>query len=46
MKKKELLELLNDIEEDGNVDEILQETDLYKSSLTLDNFKQKVENDD
>ena len=45
MKKKELLELLNDIEEDGNVDEILQETDLYKSSLTLDNFKQKVATD-
>ena len=45
MKKKDLLELLNDIEEDGNVDEILQETDLYKSSLTLDNFKQKVATD-
>ena len=46
MKKKDLLELLNDIDEDGNVDEILQETDLYKSSLTLDNFKQKVATDD
>lgn len=45
MKKKDLLELLNDIEEDGNIDEILQETDLYKSSLTLDNFKQKVATD-
>lgn len=45
MKKKDLLELLNDIDEDGNVDEILQETDLYKSSLTLDNFKQKVATD-
>ena len=42
MKKKELLELLNDIEEDGTVDEVLQETDLYKSSLSLDNFKQLV----
>lgn len=46
MKKKDLLELLNDIEEDGVIDEILQETDLYKSSLTLDNFKQKVATDD
>ena len=46
MKKKELLELLNDIEEDGVIDEVLQETDLYKSSLTLDNFKQKVATDD
>lgn len=45
MKKKDLLELLNDIDEDGNIDEILQETDLYKSSLTLDNFKQKVATD-
>ena len=33
MKKKDLLELLVDIEEDGIVDEILQGTDLYKSRL-------------
>ena len=39
MKKKDLLELLVDIEEDGIVDEILQGTDLYKSRLSLDSFK-------
>ena len=42
MKKIELLNLLNDINDDGNIDEILKETDLYKSSLTLDNFKELV----
>ena len=42
MKKIELLNLLNDINDDGNIDEILKETDLYKSSLTLDSFKELV----
>ena len=45
MKKKDLLELLVDIEEDGIVDEILQGTDLYKSRLSLDNFKDLVATD-
>ena len=42
MKKSELINLLVDIEDNGNVDEILKETDLYKSSLSLDNFKSLV----
>ena len=45
MKKKELLELLNDIEEDGVIDEVLQGTDLYKSRLSLDSFKDLVATD-
>lgn len=45
MKKKDLLELLVDIEEDGIVDEILQGTDLYKSRLSLDSFKDLVATD-
>lgn len=39
MKKSELMALLEGINDDGNVADILKETDLYKSSLTLDNFK-------
>ena len=45
MKKTDLLELLVDIEEDGIVDEILQGTDLYKSRLSLDSFKDLVATD-
>ena len=45
MKKKDLLELLVDVEEDGIVDEILQGTDLYKSRLSLDSFKDLVATD-
>lgn len=45
MLKNELIELLKDIDEDGNIDEILQQTHLYKSSLSLDNFKRLIGND-
>ena len=46
MKKQELINLLVDIEDDGNIDEILKETDLYKSSLSLDNFKNLIAEQD
>lgn len=39
MKKQELLNLLTDINEDGNIDEILKSTDLFKSALSFDNIK-------
>ena len=39
MEKRELLELLAEIEDDGNVDEILKDTDLYKSALEFENIK-------
>ena len=39
MEKRELLELLAEIEDDGNVDEILKDTDLYKSALNFENIK-------
>ena len=45
MNKKELNELLNGVEEDGVIDDILKGTDLYKSSLSLDNFKPLIGTD-
>lgn len=46
MKKSELINLLNDIADDGSIDEVLQNTDLVKgfiaNGLTLDAFKSKV----
>ena len=46
MKKSELINLLNDIADDGSIDEVLQTTDLVKgfiaNGLTLDAFKSKV----
>ena len=45
MNKKELTELLNGVEDDGVIDDILKGTDLYKSSLTLDNFKSLIGTD-
>lgn len=39
MLKSEVLELLKDINDDGNVEEILKGTDLYKSSTRLENVK-------
>lgn len=42
MLKSELLNLINTMEDTENVDSILKETDLYKSSLTLDSFKNLV----
>ena len=46
MEKRELLELLAEIEDDGNIDEILRDTDLYKSALNLDNIKPLFANND
>lgn len=45
MLKKELLELLKDIEDEGEIDNLLKETDLYKSSTGLENFKNLVATD-
>lgn len=45
MKKSELMALLEGVNEDGNITDILKQTDLYKSSLTLDNFKNLIGND-
>lgn len=46
MKKSELINLLNDIADDGSIDEVLQNTDLVKgfiaNGLTLDAFKGKA----
>lgn len=46
MKKSELINLLNDISDDGSIDEVLQNTDLVKgfieNGLTLDAFKGKA----
>lgn len=46
MKKSELIALLNDVADDGSIDEVLQETDLVKrfitNGLTLDAFKNKA----
>lgn len=42
MFKKEMLELLKDIDDEGSIDEVLTQTDLYKSSLSLDNFKNLI----
>ncbi len=46
MKKSELINLLNDIADDGSIDEVLQNTDLVKgfiaNGLTLDAFKGKM----
>ena len=39
MEKRELIDLLAEIEDDGNLDEILKETDLYKSALEFENIK-------
>ena len=43
MKKHELITLLNDIQDDGNIDEILQETELFKNASKFDT--QKILND-
>ena len=46
MIKKELIELLNNISDDGSIDEVLQGTDLVKgfigTGLTVDAFKSKA----
>ena len=42
MLKKELLELVKGVEDDKEVDKVLKGTDLYKSMLSLDNFKDLV----
>lgn len=46
MKKSELINLLNDIADDGSIDEVLQNTDLVKgfiaNGLTLDAIKGKA----
>lgn len=46
MKKSELINLLNNIADDGSIDEVLQNTDLVKgfiaNGLTLDAFKSKA----
>lgn len=39
MEKRELIDLLAEIEDDGNIDEILKDTDLYKSALEFENIK-------
>ncbi|MCW6094738.1 DUF4355 domain-containing protein [Clostridium sporogenes] len=45
MLKKELLELIKNVEDDKEVDEILKGTDFAKSMLSLDNFKNLVATD-
>lgn len=45
MLKSEILNLIKDMEDTQDVDSILKETDLYKSSLSLDNFKTLVGTD-
>lgn len=49
MLKKELLKLIENIEDESNVDEVLQTSDLakslLKSGLTLDAFKEKITKD-
>lgn len=50
MLKKELLELVKEISEEGSIDEVFSQSDLAKSlvesGLTLDAFKHKITNDD
>lgn len=50
MNKKELLELIKDIGDEGSVDEVLSQSDFAKSllecGLTLDAFKGKLNNND
>ncbi|MDU6336080.1 DUF4355 domain-containing protein [Clostridium sporogenes] len=45
MLKKDLLELIKNVEDDKEVDEILKGTDFAKSMLSLDNFKNLVATD-
>ncbi|BDR67210.1 hypothetical protein K144312032_14380 [Clostridium tetani] len=45
MLKKDLLELIKDIEDDKDVDETLKSTDFAKSMLSLDNFKNLISTD-
>lgn len=50
MLKKELLQLLQNIDDEGSIDEVLSQSDLVKSfiqkGLTLDNFKSKIDEKD
>ncbi|MCR6516320.1 MAG: DUF4355 domain-containing protein [Clostridium chrysemydis] len=50
MKKSELLQLIENIEDEGSVDEVLSKSDLAKlltkNSLTLDAFKEKMKDKD
>ena len=39
MNKKELLNLISDVEDDGNVDEILQDTELFKNAQSFEAIK-------
>lgn len=49
MKKSELLKLIENVEDEGSVDEVLSQSDFAKSlvssGLTLDAFKEKIAND-
>ncbi|MEG1314067.1 MAG: DUF4355 domain-containing protein [Bacilli bacterium] len=49
MLKKELLKLIESIEDEGSIDEVLSKSDFAKSlinsGLTLDMFKEKMKND-
>lgn len=45
MLKSELLQLIENIEDNSSVDEVLQGTDLAKSMLSLDKFKEMVATD-
>ncbi|MBT2157955.1 hypothetical protein KK420_19015 [Clostridioides difficile] len=47
--KKEVLELLKEIEDDAEIDSLLQSTDLFKSAsdkkLTIEEFRELINND-
>ncbi|AWH79529.1 DUF4355 domain-containing protein [Clostridioides difficile] len=49
MLKKEVLELLKEIEDDAEIDSLLQSTDLFKSAsdkkLTIEEFRELINND-
>ncbi|MCC0682738.1 DUF4355 domain-containing protein [Clostridioides sp. ES-S-0005-03] len=49
MLKKEVLELLKEIEDDAEIDSLLQSTDLFKSAsdkkITIEEFRELINND-
>lgn len=45
MLKADLLKLIEGVEDGAEIDSLIKETDLYKSSLSLDNFKNLISTD-
>lgn len=46
MLKADLLKLIEGVEDGAEIDNLIKETDLYKSSLSLDNFKNLINVDE